>query len=115
MALPQLAADPVGRRGVRDRPGLDPVIYSFFTEIGADRDRRQCPEEIGILAFQPFPFAARFAFGAHGAELQPQSLFLKGDPGWRFCRAGARHGRQLPDTLGDRVGRGRSGSESWSG
>src|SRR5271170_3538857 len=84
-ALPHLAADPVGRRCIGDRAGLDAVIDTLVAEIGADRDPREFAEQIGVLVLETLPFAARFAFAARCAELKPQPTDLG--------RSSARHRR----------------------
>src|SRR5947208_9011039 len=52
-ALLQLAADPLGRRRIRDGSRLDAIVDPFLAEIGADRPRRDGAEKVGILPLDP--------------------------------------------------------------
>ena len=99
---------------VGDRPGLDPVVDALVAEIGADRDRRQRTEQIGILALQSLPFAARFALAAHGAELHPQPAAFSGAAARRLGSgrdAVARAAAASSAPAARRSGRGRSARE----
>src|SRR5438128_1097539 len=68
-ALLQLAADPLGRRLVRDGSRQDAVVDPLLAQIGADWRRRQRAEKVGVLPPDPLPVLARGILAAHRAEL----------------------------------------------